>query len=183
MGFHNHDLVWYLLPAPLPQEGAYAFFARLTSDVYAPSDPFLVVINNGVEYHQMLSAALAINAEAAGLPGDYNGDQKVDAGDYVAWRNRLGEPAEEAIFYNGNGLDGVDLADYAWWKQHYGDMSEESGGFPPAVPEPPTVLLATTAFFGLLLLTSARIVGIVTTLKRSPFTEYRGSTTNRHLVL
>ena len=61
MGYHNHDLVKYLLPYPLPDDGAYAFFARLNSDLYGPSDPFLVVINNGgLEGSDMLDAAAAI---------------------------------------------------------------------------------------------------------------------------
>jgi hypothetical protein len=128
MGFHNHNLVRYLLPFPLPQAGAYGFFARLTSDVYEPSDPFLVVLNNGVEYEQMTDAALAINLAAIdSLPGDFNFDGTVDAADYTIWRNENLGPEK-----------------YAEWKSHFGESSGDpsGGGQGAAVPEPASAALA-----------------------------------------
>ena len=131
MGFHNHDLLWYLMPSPLPADGAYAFFARFASDLYAPSAPFLVVINNGgLDDAQMLAAAADINRSAF-LPGDFNHDDRVDAADYVVWRNSAGT-----------------LEDYEIWKGAFGAL------FPPlgsgsgtqsigaSVPEPLTLLSA-----------------------------------------
>jgi len=61
------------------------------------------------------------------LPGDYNADGRVDAGDYVRWRNHLGDTDEGAINFNGDG-EGVSLADYTWWKQHYNSPGAGSGG-------------------------------------------------------
>jgi hypothetical protein len=104
MNFHNHDLVRYLLAAPLPPDGAYAFFAQLTSDIYAASDPFLVIINNGgLDGPQMLAAADAINAAANFLEGDYNHDGKVDGADYVTWRNTMGTAPEYQVWRNNFG--------------------------------------------------------------------------------
>lgn len=77
-----------------------------------------------------------------GLAGDYNNDGRVDAGDYVRWRNHLGDEDESAIFNNGDG-GGVGLSDYAWWKQHYGNSDGGSGGLgQPAVPEPAGTCIA-----------------------------------------
>ncbi len=141
MNFHNHDLIWYLLSTPLPPEGAYAFFARLTSDVYAPSDPFLVVINNGgVDGSQMITAALAINAAAVDLlPGNFNQDGTVDAADYTVWRNGLGTAYAPE--------------DYNVWKDHFGQTAGGAGAATASrsvVPEPSSLALSIVAVLALL---------------------------------
>ncbi len=152
MNYHNHDLLKYVLPAPLPPDGAYAFFARLTSDVYAPSDPFLVVINNGgLDSMQMLDAAAAINREAL-LAGDYNHDDVVDAADYVLWRNSLNSASQLAADGSGNGL--VDTADFDVWRSNFG-LTFAGGpagvGAGQAAPEPAAltlVLFSSGYYFG-----------------------------------
>ena len=78
------------------------------------------------------------------LPGDYNGDGQVDAGDYVRWRNHLGEANEANINNNGDG-GGVEMSDYGHWKAHYGNPGSGSGGLTLAVPEPTTWLLVAFA--------------------------------------
>ena len=140
MGFHNHDLLRYLLPYPLPADGAYGFFAKLTSNVYAPSDPFLVVINNGaLSGPDMLAAAAAINHEAL-LAGDYNHDDRVDAADYVVWRKALNSTTQLAADGSLNGI--VDMADLTVWRGNFGATFPASGsgsgsGFSlDMVPEP-----------------------------------------------
>lgn len=75
--------------------------------------------------------------EPVGIPGDYNNDGVVDAGDYVRWRNHLGDSDETAIHNNGDG-GGITISDYAWWKQHYGSAGSGGGGL-AIVPEPATV--------------------------------------------
>ena len=114
----NHDLLKYLMPAPLPAEGAYGFFARLTSDVYGPSNPFLVVINNGeLDGSEMLEAAADINRDAL-LPGDYNHDDRVDMADYVLWRDTMNSTSLLAADGSKNGV--VDAADYNVWRSNFG---------------------------------------------------------------
>lgn len=146
MGFHNHDLARYVLPYPLPDDGAYAFFARLTSDVYAPSDPFLVVINNGgLEGDQMLEAATTINRDAL-LAGDYNHDDRVDAADYVLWRDLLYSVGMLAADGNVNGI--VDMPDYDVWRTNFGKAFPVAGAGaiqPEIVPEPSTIILVLSA--------------------------------------
>jgi hypothetical protein len=92
-----------------------------------------------------------LNIEPPALPGDYNGDNMVDAADYTVWRNNL----NTNFNLNGNGdEDGdssgtVDEADYAWWKLHYGDTAEGAGGLAGGnavgVPEPTSWVIASLA--------------------------------------
>jgi hypothetical protein len=83
------------------------------------------------------------------LPGDYNGDGRVDAGDYVRWRNSLGDADESNIQYSGDG-GGVTIDDYAWWKLHYGNNAGEAGGgsLSAATPEPSTLLMSLASWTG-----------------------------------
>jgi hypothetical protein len=141
-GFHNHGLLSYALDndhTPPAEAGAYGFFARLTSNNYSTSNPFLVVLNNGVDYDQMAEAALAINA-AAFLPGDFNHDDRVDAADYVIWRNNAGT-----------------AQDYQLWRGGFGATISGSASAVGAAtaPEP-----------GALLLTSAAAIAIASYLRR-----------------
>jgi fibronectin-binding autotransporter adhesin len=72
-------------------------------------------------------------AVSAGVPGDYNGDGKVDAADYVTWRKN---PA-------GNGGD---PAGYTTWRQNFGLPGAGSGLDAGAVPEPIGVGLVLMGF-------------------------------------
>ena len=48
---------------------------------------------------------MTLNAVVAGLPGDFNSDGKVDAGDYATWRKALRKPtAPNAALANDGGL-------------------------------------------------------------------------------
>jgi hypothetical protein len=129
----NHSLLTYGLDNDSPRPaGAYGFFARLTSNEYGASNPFLVVFNHQVDYDQMEAAALAINAAAAvsdALPGDFNHDGNVDASDYVVWRKPL-------------------LTDggYSEWQANFGATLGSGGRVASdSVPEPSLSLLAVTA--------------------------------------
>jgi hypothetical protein len=128
-GYHNHGLLSYALDNnPAAAHGAYGFFARLKSNLYEPSNPFLIVFNYGVDYSQMVSAALAINEAASGmLAGDYNHDQVVDAADFVSWRKTLDT-----------------LPDYQLWHGNFGAMTSCNLGATAAtaVPEPATITKA-----------------------------------------
>jgi hypothetical protein len=153
-GFHNHGLVSFALDNdPQPPAGAYGFFARLVSDGYAASDPFLLVFNQDMEPAQMMPAGLAINA-AAFMPGDYNHDDRVDAADFVVWRDTLGSTTE--LLADGSGNLVVDEADYDVWRANFGLVFGESpaAGAAPlaAIPEPS----GTTIIAGAILVALAR---------------------------
>jgi hypothetical protein len=147
MGFHNHLVAYALSNAEPAPAGAYGFFARLTSNQYAPSDPFLVVFNNEVfDYVQMPVAALAINA-AAFLPGDFNHDDRVNSADYIVWRKSIGTSPE-----------------YALWRGNFGavvagsasGLADTSSGEAALVPEPAAALLAFAAVLGLMSVRACR---------------------------
>jgi hypothetical protein len=82
-----------------------------------------------------------------GLPGDYNGNNKVDAADYTIWRNTNGQ-----IVPQGNGADGnrdgvVNLLDYTVWRNNFGAVTvpnSASGSLfgETNVPEPSSLILA-----------------------------------------
>jgi hypothetical protein len=84
------------------------------------------------------------------LPGDFNDDGMVDAGDYVMWRDTFGSTFDLA----GNGAETggsagmVDEADYAWWSANFGNANEGAGTSATAVPEPGTFCLFATALLG-----------------------------------
>lgn len=74
-----------------------------------------------------------------GLPGDYNTDGKVNAADYVVWRDRLN--SSTALPNEGASTGVVDQADYDFWKAQFGAGSG-SGAAAAAVPEPTGLLLS-----------------------------------------
>jgi hypothetical protein len=73
---------------------------------------------------------------AAGVAGDYNQNNVVDAADYVAWRNN------PATLPNEGASPGVvDQADYNFWRARFGANSGAAAGLSAAVPEPATGVL------------------------------------------
>jgi hypothetical protein len=70
-------------------------------------------------------------------PGDYNGDGIVDAGDYVVWRDSLGQTGL-TLNADGNGDQMVDQEDFKIWRELYGTQAASGeGSFANAsVPEP-----------------------------------------------
>ncbi len=153
-GFHNHELLAYVLDnASPPPSGAYGFFARLTSTWYQPSDPFLVVINNEVDYEKMIGAALAINVAAASppIPGDYDGNGHVEPNDYQYWRERFGNLVAPFTSPDGSGNGIVDAADYLVWRDNATAGASATAVIMTAnVPEPTCLM---TAAIGTILLT------------------------------
>jgi hypothetical protein len=74
---------------------------------------------------------------AVSLAGDYNGDGKVDAADYVVWRK------DPASF-------GGDPAGYNTWVANFGNMAGSGSGALAAVPEPSSVVLLVGIALGLI---------------------------------
>jgi hypothetical protein len=50
----------------------------------------------------------------AAMPGDFDGNNVVDAADYALWRSQFGTPGPQA---DGNGDGRVDAADYTIWRE------------------------------------------------------------------
>lgn len=74
--------------------------------------------------------------------GDYNGNGRVDAADYVLWRRTLGQTGVT----NGSGADGnsngeIDDGDYTYWRARFDTLvNGASLDDAAAVPEPAAVL-------------------------------------------
>jgi hypothetical protein len=81
---------------------------------------------------------------AASPSGDYNGNQVVDAADYVLWRKTL----NATVAPNGSGADGnsdgtIDAADYTFWRARFGNAVGVGSGslLDTTVPEPLAAVL------------------------------------------
>jgi autotransporter-associated beta strand protein len=84
-----------------------------------------------------------------GVPGDYNDNGVVDAGDYIVWRK--GGPLENEVDNPGT----VDAQDYVEWRARFGNPPGSGSSLgADAVPEPSSIIVAALA--GLALLVSAR---------------------------
>jgi hypothetical protein len=88
--------------------------------------------NTQQDYEAVSVSSFAISA--AGLTGDYNNDNVVDAGDYSVWRNAFGAPGS-GLAADGNNNGQIDEGDYTVWRRHYGD-STAVGAAAGAVPTP-----------------------------------------------
>jgi hypothetical protein len=83
---------------------------------------------------------------APALPGDYNGDNVVDAADYVTWRDALGTTA---TLENDETPGSVDEADYGVWKANFGQSLIGGGAVAAgAVPEPDAIILLSISAIG-----------------------------------
>jgi formylglycine-generating enzyme len=97
--------------------------------------------------NETLGFRLATIATTSGLPGDYNANNVVEAGDYVLWRKYSGQ---SITLPNDSTPGSVTPGDYDVWRAHFGLTSSGSGSgslLQSTVPEPPMLpLLGTVAF-------------------------------------
>jgi hypothetical protein len=91
-----------------------------------------------------------------GILGDYNGNNIVDAADYVMWRNNVGQPA--GTLPNDNTGVAIGQQQYNLWRSNFGNSAPGSGGSLAgaggAVPEPSACILV--CFSAVLLLCGRR---------------------------
>lgn len=73
------------------------------------------------------------------LVGDFNADGKVDAADYVVWRDTDGSTTD--LRADADGSLKVDIVDYMRWKEHFGQTAGSGLGAGAAVPEPTSAVL------------------------------------------
>jgi hypothetical protein len=89
-------------------------------------------------------------------PGDFNGDGRIEADDYVVWRRTMGQMVVHGTGADANGDAFVDDADYAIWKAGFGAVGMVTGSGTQAraasqpVPELATVMLCLIGVAGLL---------------------------------
>jgi hypothetical protein len=115
--------------------GAHVFasYGSLTGAAFA--SVLDLPVGFSINYNYLGGNQIALVGAPAGIPGDYNNNGTVDAGDYVAWR-KGGTLANEVV---DSGT--VTSGDYTEWRARFGNSgsgtSLESGG----VPEPSSVML------------------------------------------
>lgn len=84
------------------------------------------------------------SATPPGVPGDYNGNGKVDGADYVVWRK--GGPLQNEVDAPGT----VNAVDYTEWRARFGNTSGAGAGVSAAgVPEPGTIGLLLAGVLGM----------------------------------
>jgi hypothetical protein len=103
------------------------------------SDPTPTLAEPGTDIY--IKSMEIIRAAQPGQPGDHNGDGKVDAADYVAWRKTPG-------------AFGGDPGGYNTWRENFGEGGAGGGN---AVPEPTTIASLGIAIAGLVLAFARRL--------------------------
>jgi DNA-binding beta-propeller fold protein YncE len=90
------------------------------------------------------ATAMITVRDLTAVPGDFNGDQFVDADDLAAWTTNFGDDSGQATLDMGDAdADGdVDGSDFLIWQRN---VSSNSGSLAQAVPEPQIAILAMIA--------------------------------------
>jgi beta-glucanase (GH16 family) len=81
-----------------------------------------------------------------GTPGDYNGDQQIDAADYLAWRKTVGQSGI-GLAADGSGNGTIGSEDFEVWRKNYGNPSQLTAAAAAAyvIPEPSTAVTVAIA--------------------------------------
>jgi hypothetical protein len=121
------------------------YWLRGNTNDYTGGNIYVIYPDTGTERFDVegdgrRDGALALYAVPAGVPGDYNNNGVVDAGDYVAWRkggtlaNEVADPGT------------VSAADYTEWRARFGNTQGAGSGLEGgAIPEPAAWMLAVAA--------------------------------------
>ena len=122
---------------------ANVFEESFTDPVAYGGDIGLLAAGQGGAIYKNLSITLA---NPPIVPGDYNGNGRVDAADYVLWRK--GGPLQNEVDQPGV----VNNGDYTAWRSLFGNISGSGSGSGnvSAVPEPATLALLSAAGAALL---------------------------------
>jgi hypothetical protein len=105
------------------------------------ADPFDQILEHNETNNTTRIKVNLVVPEPQILPGDYNGDDKVDAADYVAWRNTVGQNVNPGTGADGNGDGTISIVDHDVWRAKFGDSRPAGGSSNPAVPEPTSAVL------------------------------------------
>ena len=84
----------------------------------------------------------------AGLTGDYNNNDTLDAADYTVWRDAMTAGATELP--NDPTPGTVDESDFLYWRAHFGETLSSGAGSAAAVPEPSALVMLLLGLLALL---------------------------------
>lgn len=98
------------------------------------------------------------------MPGDYNGDMKVDAADYTVWRDTLNSMVD--LRADGDESGTVDTDDYELWKTNFGTVAGAAANSATAAASAPEMSTLTA-------------IAIATTLLSTPSLRWRASFLSR----
>jgi len=89
------------------------------------------------------ATTIELIVSSGATPGDYNGDTKVNAADYVTWR-------KDPTTFGGN--EGANPSGYVTWRENFNVNAASGSGLdgPSAVPEPSSIALLMLVGSGLL---------------------------------
>jgi hypothetical protein len=129
------------------------FYAVDADDNGLYGDPFDGVnsftgVDDGIQaaFKSPLIWEIDVLPPAAGVVGDYNGDNVVNLADYTTWRDSLGTTVTEGTAADGSGNGIVDAGDYSVWKLYFGtNTASIKAGTTNPVPEPGAAWLALVA--------------------------------------
>jgi hypothetical protein len=129
--------------------------AGTLNGTFATTDFSLASLAPGLSWNVSYASnkvVLSITGTATGVPGDYNGNNVVDAADYTEWRDNLGGPANSLPNRDPGNSGVINQADYTFWKNNFGNPGSGGGSLSAsAVPEPTTtvwlVISAITTMF------------------------------------
>jgi hypothetical protein len=110
-----------------------------------PGDQFAILAKASSDGFGAISGVV-FDTFSTVLPGDFNGDGKVDALDYVVWRNNL-EQDESVLNGAGDNSGTVDIGDYTLWRDEYAPTSGGSLAIGAQVPEPASYLAIASSMF------------------------------------
>ena len=110
------------------------------------SDYYPTMVATGARATDYYIRSIEVTGAAPpGVPGDYNNNGKVDAADYVLWRN--GGPLQNEVDMPGT----INAADYTAWRARFGNTSGAGSGLlGSSVPEPSTFVLFVAGATGVL---------------------------------
>jgi hypothetical protein len=135
LNHHSHGLVdsqTFLPATPVPTNG-------LTSRNFLEDNTTFLATNSPTNFAGQTGSVNLSSGQI--LPGDYNDNDKVDAADYIVWRNSLG-PFN--TIPNDTTAGSVTDEDYGVWRQNFANPGGSAGqtlSFGAAVPEPGGVML------------------------------------------
>jgi enediyne biosynthesis protein E4 len=111
-----------------------------------PVDLVTIVWPSGIVqrlYDVTVDQTLLVVEAPVALPGDYNGDNIVDAADYTLWRDHQGAPAGTLLNDPHEGV--IDTAQYETWRANFGNALAGAAAS-HAIPEPATLWLTLALF-------------------------------------